>query len=739
MNRIRIARLAVLLLLAVCMAVPAGAEKAADAAPSLALPAFTQTECAWDEAGNLISETAKDLQGNPAVNSRGFARAEYSWDKNGNLILEQYFGLQGEPVNNDLGYARAEYSYAQVNGGQWYALTEDRYAADGSRADISGSYSYARSELIANEFISTSWYNAKGQLTRPTGGYAQIKYEAQPGDGILTVTKSYLDAEGNLLLGTEGAGKLVNTYITDLKKAERDGRVAQLAAGMKAMPDKEAQNVMLLTGSEVYSIDGKPVLGGDRWFRQNRTYDPAGNLVRIDNFDMDGSPILSGAGYATMINTYDTQNRVVRVDYIGTDGLPVKMINGYASVTYEYYGDNRIHFERYFGADGERTMITTGFSMAEHEYSDDSKDDWDYRVTFYDTLDRYTMSNGGFARQEWKYARIRRVDDKGNEHWDINPTMVEHEKDYGVDLQLIERKAGYAGLLNERNENGQVIRTTYMDAAWEPTRNDEMQWASIEFTYDSPDIDAPAVAEAYFDEKGAPCEGITGAYGRQMVYGGPKQNLLLSEQFLDAQGQPDTNVTHGASRVEYAFDGNMNQTAARYYDQNGKPFTARYGYAAILREYNGTGGLLWQATFDPAGALVATGTSAAQVHTYDASGHHTGEKHYGADGSALTQSLGYASVRYTYDADGNISSIGWFNAEDNPVQVNGVAKVEREYDKLHHLTYEINYGADLQPILVSQGYAARRMEYDPLTGMTSKVTYLDQEGKPVLLPAGYAA
>ena len=57
-----------------------------------------------------------------------------------------------------------------------------------------------------------------------------------------------------------------------------------------------------------------------------------------------------------------------------------------------------------------------------------------------------------------------------------------------------------------------------------------------------------------------------------------------------------------------------------------------------------------------------------QVHTYDYAGHHTGEKYYGADGTALTQASGYASVTYAYDADGNITAIGYFNAEDEPVQ-----------------------------------------------------------------------
>ena len=73
---------------------------------SLRLPNYTQTECEWDDNGRLISETAHDLSGAPALNSRGFYKAEYTWDENGHPLTESFTGLNGEPVNADGGYAR---------------------------------------------------------------------------------------------------------------------------------------------------------------------------------------------------------------------------------------------------------------------------------------------------------------------------------------------------------------------------------------------------------------------------------------------------------------------------------------------------------------------------------------------------------------------------------------------------------------------------------------------------------
>ena len=82
---------------------------AAAQAYTLSMPVLTETDCAWDGAGNLISETAHDLNGAPALNARGFYRAEYTWDEHSNLLTEAYFGLNGEAVASDSGYARSEY------------------------------------------------------------------------------------------------------------------------------------------------------------------------------------------------------------------------------------------------------------------------------------------------------------------------------------------------------------------------------------------------------------------------------------------------------------------------------------------------------------------------------------------------------------------------------------------------------------------------------------------------------
>ena len=74
--------------------------------------------------------------------------------------------------------------------------------------------------------------------------------------------------------------------------------------------------------------------------------------------------------------------------------------------------------------------------------------------------------------------------------------------------------------------------------------------------------------------------------------------------------------------MTYTYDGNLQRTSARYFDANGNPFNSNMGYASVVREYSSMGQLLWEMAEDAEGKLVnAGGQYAAQVHTYDYTGH----------------------------------------------------------------------------------------------------------------------
>ncbi len=423
MNKLKLSVLTFLLFFALLATGTAWADGSHDA---LSIPAFTEADCEWDANGNLIRETVHDLNGAPALNVQGYHRAEYAWGSGTQLLKETYFGLNGEPVNTGKGYAQVVYTYEKGK-----LIAEERFAADGSRANIPNDFSYRRDVYDGSQLLSTSFYDAAGNLTRPAGGYAQIVYDVVNDAETKTVTKRYLDADGSALLGTEGCASVVSVY-------RKDGKLLSQA---------------------YFDLSGNKVVAQGHYHRMENTYDIKGNLVRVDYYGAEDERIIASVGYASAVMTYDELNRVVETDYLGKDGLLYKNLDGYAKFTNEYYGSSdTIHFIRYFGADNQRTMIKKGFSMEEREYNGD---DFDYRKTFYDIVDEYTMSNDGYARIEWKFRRVKTVGENGEDLWVVQPDQVERERYFGTDMHLIQLKAGYAGLLNEWNGNGQITRVTY--------------------------------------------------------------------------------------------------------------------------------------------------------------------------------------------------------------------------------------------------------------------------------------
>lgn len=484
---------------AVSPAVFAGAQEGAEKT-SLAFPTVTDTVCEWDSVGNLLSETAQDLSGAPALNARGFYKAVYTYDEHSNLLSEAYTGLNGEPVNTIDGYASASYTWRTDAASQSYILTEDRYDASGARAAIPGSYSYRRDTYDGDQLLSTEYFDETGAPVRPTGGYAKIINEVKAVDDTTVITTRYLDADGSPLTGNEGGAVVVSTYAaganfsgnTDRAENPENAAEAQRVFATINVEKTGVSTKPLLLFREIYGADGQRVLGANRYHRQVNTYNAAGSVIRTDYFGIDDEPVISDAGYASVTHERDSLDRVIKTDYYGTDGRLRKLVNGAASITYEYYGDTTtVHYTRYFGADGERTMLSTGYSMTEEEYNGEN---YDYRITYYDILDDITMADSGRARDEILYAHAPGGDREANEQWRMSLDQVKEWRFYGPDLKLIELKAGYAGYVNERNDYGQVIRTTYMDDHWEPTRTEERQLASITYEYEGTSPDEPPSA-----------------------------------------------------------------------------------------------------------------------------------------------------------------------------------------------------------------------------------------------------
>ena len=71
------------------------------------------------------------------------------------------------------------------------------------------------------ERLSSEFFDAAGQLTRPAGGFAQILAEVEQDDSYETITTRYFNADGTPLIGGEGGAAVVKVYeLTDALNKE---------------------------------------------------------------------------------------------------------------------------------------------------------------------------------------------------------------------------------------------------------------------------------------------------------------------------------------------------------------------------------------------------------------------------------------------------------------------------------------------------------------------------------------
>ena len=78
-----------------------------------------------------------------------------------------------------------------------------------------------------------------------------------------------------------------------------------------------------------------------------------------------------------------------------------------------------------------------------YEYDDDPLSEWDKRITYYDTVDEYTMMMDGRARTEWKYYHGASDEKDEDERYVLNPDQVERERYFDSNMELVQIKAGY--------------------------------------------------------------------------------------------------------------------------------------------------------------------------------------------------------------------------------------------------------------------------------------------------------
>ena len=127
------------------------------------------------------------------------------------------------------------------------------------------------------------------------------------------------------------------------------------------------------------------------------------------------------------------------------------------------------------------------------------------------------------------------------------------------------------------------------------------------------------------------------------------------------------------------------------------------------------------------------------IHTYyDSRLRKVRQEYYTVEGARQQQKEGWFARDYTYDRNGNVEWMRYYDCDDRLTPVEGgYAQLRRIYNAKRKIVREEYYDAEGKQAIVTGGYAAREYEYDS-AGNTAAVRYFGADGEPCVIKKGYA-
>lgn len=129
------------------------------------------------------------------------------------------------------------------------------------------------------------------------------------------------------------------------------------------------------------------------------------------------------------------------------------------------------------------------------------------------------------------------------------------------------------------------------------------------------------------------------------------------------------------------YDANGNEILREFFDAASNHVACADGMATIRRRFNSRGQETWRRYYGAKGvpALHKDGNAGFDV-VYDKKGNQRKFIFVDCRGKPVMTKLGYAIEERKYDANGNLLETAWLDGGGKMVCVNGVAKIQHEYD-----------------------------------------------------------
>lgn len=210
-------------------------------------------------------------------------------------------------------------------------------------------------------------------------------------------------------------------------------------------------------------------------------------------------------------------------------------------------------------------------------------------------------------------------------------------------------------------------------------------------------------------------------------------------EYVDGQG----NLTVGSDRYAYSIqtlDEAGNPIREFYFDLAGEPCAVKAGYYGVARTYNKKNQCVQYDYLDADGNLMLnTSEYAILKRTYDAAGHAVLDTYYDVEGKPVALWGGqYGMRRDAFNEQGHCVEYTYVDINGEPMEItSGYSTVKCICDEKGRAKVNMYYGLDGQLVKVDGGYYGDLREYDA-QGQNISITYLDQEGQPMVSASGYA-
>lgn len=617
----------------------------------------------------------------PGIDANGISGIEYQRDSLHRIIKLTYLDKNGQHTENSFGISSKKYKYNNF------------------------------SQIIRVEYL-----NKKNKLAKNELGWAIAEVHFS-NDGK-TVIEHLFDVDGNRCMSLQGFSKQIvqaeNQSISISYYDTNDDPCIlwasnDLIGGFHktiAILNKNGR----ISSIKYYNKEDKPCYNFYGEAIVNITFDENGKLISRESCDINGNLKNISFGCAKFIITYDdisssTYNKTTT--YLGPDNNPINTTLGFASITESYHNGYMISRNYY---DANNIACSPQINYHVHElrlkYDDDKNP---CEISFWDANLQPAKNSLGFHKCLLKWNHQGHCESMTcylTEEQFFNKQQTNEGKHL---LKKCDNNFGYCTIQNRYDTNGRLTKTEFRDSEDNLVLNTQLNAASIEFLYNEI---GQVIKTSFSNQDEQPCINLDGYAILRQEY---DKSFLISSKYFDASDKPFAPEKIGAHEIRFGYNNADVMDTQSAYDENGVPtINTVMGCHIYKTELNNQGKIIKELWYDTNKKPINTPLGMASIiYTYDDYGFITSVSAFNANnepsvstriGNAQTIGMGAATIKFEYDSEHRLKTQEFFDIKGRPMNntISNIAK--EEYINTNHHIIKKSYNKDGVPSLPSVGF-----------------------------------